>query len=40
LLEGVGRQEITSDLARYGIGSAALLVWLIYFYAPRRAHHV
>jgi uncharacterized membrane protein SpoIIM required for sporulation len=40
LLEGVGRQEITSDLARYGIGSAALLIWLIYYYAPRRAHHV
>ena len=39
LLEGVGRQQITSDLARYGIGSAALLIWLIYYYAPRRTHH-
>jgi uncharacterized membrane protein SpoIIM required for sporulation len=39
LLEGVGRQEITSDLARYGIGSAALLLWLLFYYAPRRPRH-
>ncbi|HEX8442315.1 MAG TPA: stage II sporulation protein M [Allosphingosinicella sp.] len=39
LLEGVGRQEITSDLARYGIGSAALIIWLLYYYAPRSPLH-
>ncbi|MBN8811308.1 MULTISPECIES: stage II sporulation protein M [Sphingomonas] len=32
LLEGVGRQTITSDLIRVAIGGAALLGWLLYFY--------
>lgn len=32
LLEGVGRQMITSDLVRVAIGGAALLGWLLYFY--------
>ena len=35
VLEGVGRQLITSDLARYTIGAAMLAGWLWYFYAPR-----
>lgn len=36
LLEGFGRQLITDDLARYGIGGAMLAGWLLYFYVPRR----
>lgn len=31
LLEGVGRQTVTDMAARYGIGGAALLLWLVYF---------
>jgi uncharacterized membrane protein SpoIIM required for sporulation len=40
LLEGFGRQLITSDLARYTIGAGMLAFWLLYFYLPRgeRAH--
>lgn len=39
LLEGFGRQLITSDGARYAIGSVMLLAWCLYFYLPRgRAH--
>jgi uncharacterized membrane protein SpoIIM required for sporulation len=39
LLEGFGRQLITSDAARYAIGSVMLLAWCLYFYWPRgRAH--
>jgi uncharacterized membrane protein SpoIIM required for sporulation len=34
-LEGFGRQLITSDLARYGIGGAMAALWLAYFYLPR-----
>ena len=37
LLEGFGRQLITSDLIRYAIGLGTLTLWLIYFYGPRRA---
>lgn len=37
LLEGIGRQTITSDLARYAIGGAMLAGWLLYFYLPRRS---
>ena len=37
LLEGFGRQLITSDLARYAIGLTMLALWLAYFYLPRRA---
>ena len=33
LLEGVGRQLITSDALRLGIGGIALACWLLYFYA-------
>jgi uncharacterized membrane protein SpoIIM required for sporulation len=35
LLEGFGRQLITSDSLRYGIGLAMLALWLAYFYLPR-----
>lgn len=37
LLEGVGRQTVTSDAARYLIGLAMLIGWLGYFYLPRRS---
>jgi uncharacterized membrane protein SpoIIM required for sporulation len=36
LLEGIGRQTVTSDTARYAIGIAMLLGWFLYFYWPRR----
>lgn len=36
LLEGIGRQTVQEDALRYGIGAAALLGWLAYFYLPRR----
>ncbi|WP_114951513.1 stage II sporulation protein M [Sphingosinicella terrae] len=36
LLEGFGRQLITSDLARYAIGLTMLAGWSAYFYRPRR----
>jgi uncharacterized membrane protein SpoIIM required for sporulation len=32
VLEGVGRQLVTSDIARAAIGGTALLGWLVYFY--------
>ena len=35
LLEGFGRQLITSDVARYGIAAASALAWGLYFYLPR-----
>lgn len=35
LLEGIGRQTITSDVARYAIGGAMLTLWLSYFYLFR-----
>ena len=35
LLEGVGRQVIQNDLARYGIAVATGVVWLSYLYTPR-----
>jgi uncharacterized membrane protein SpoIIM required for sporulation len=37
LLEGVGRQLIQADMARYAIGAAMLTLWLAYFYLPRRS---
>jgi hypothetical protein len=37
LLEGVGRQLITLDAARYAIGLTMLALWLAFFYLPRRA---
>jgi len=36
LLEGFGRQLITNDPVRYGIGLGTLTIWLLYFYGPRR----
>ena len=36
MLEGIGRQTITDDAARYAIGLAMLAGWLLYFYWPRR----
>jgi hypothetical protein len=36
LLEGIGRQTITSDLMRYAIGGTMLAGWLLYFYLPRK----
>lgn len=36
LLEGIGRQTITSDFTRYTIGLTMLALWLAYFYLPRR----
>jgi uncharacterized membrane protein SpoIIM required for sporulation len=35
LLEGFGRQLITSDAARYAIGLGMLAAWMLYFYVPR-----
>jgi hypothetical protein len=37
VLEGIGRQMITLDWARYLIGGGALVLWLAYFYLPRRS---
>ena len=37
LLEGIGRQLVTGDGLRAGIGLAMLAFWLVYFYWPRRA---
>jgi uncharacterized membrane protein SpoIIM required for sporulation len=36
LLEGFGRQLITSDPARYAIGGGMFALWLLFYYAPRR----
>jgi uncharacterized membrane protein SpoIIM required for sporulation len=36
LLEGVGRQRITSDGARYAIAAGSLLLWTGFYYLPRR----
>ena len=35
LLEGFGRQLITSDIARYAIAGVSGLLWCLYFYGPR-----
>lgn len=37
LLEGFGRQLVTVDALRYGIGVFMLSLWLAYFYLPRNA---
>ena len=34
LLEGFGRQLVTSDVARYAIAATTLVFWLGYFYGP------
>jgi uncharacterized membrane protein SpoIIM required for sporulation len=36
LLEGIGRQLIKDDIARWAIGLTTLALWLTYFYLPRR----
>ena len=36
LLEGIGRQTLLADGARYAIGLVMLAGWLAYFYLPRR----
>jgi uncharacterized membrane protein SpoIIM required for sporulation len=36
VLEGVGRQAITADAARYAIAAATAVLWGVYLYAPRR----
>ncbi len=36
LLEGFGRQLITSDIVRYTIAGTSLVLWLAYFYLPRQ----
>jgi uncharacterized membrane protein SpoIIM required for sporulation len=40
LLEGLGRQLVTSDGLRYAIGLTMLALWLAYFYLPRRPTNV
>jgi uncharacterized membrane protein SpoIIM required for sporulation len=37
VLEGVGRQLILNDLARWAIAAVSLVIWLAYFYGHRRA---
>jgi uncharacterized membrane protein SpoIIM required for sporulation len=37
MLEGFARQLITFTPVRYAIAAASLLIWLTYFYWPRRA---
>jgi hypothetical protein len=39
LLEGIGRQTITSDTARYAIGGGMLALWIAYFYLLRMVRH-
>ena len=39
LLEGFGRQLITTEAARYAIGATMLALWLAYFFLPRRPAH-
>ncbi|MFN7054749.1 stage II sporulation protein M [Hyphomonas sp.] len=36
LLEGFGRQLINSDVIRYIVAGTTLVLWLAYFYLPRR----
>ncbi|KRA65064.1 hypothetical protein ASD79_19240 [Caulobacter sp. Root655] len=40
ILEGVGRQVIQNDFARYGIALVTLVLWPAYLYLPRRAKAV
>ena len=39
LLEGIGRQTITGDTARYAIGGGMLAFWIAYFYLFRMVRH-
>jgi uncharacterized membrane protein SpoIIM required for sporulation len=36
LLEGFGRQMINSDTIRYSVAAGTLILWLVYFYVPRK----
>ncbi|MEL7454279.1 MAG: stage II sporulation protein M, partial [Pseudomonadota bacterium] len=36
LLEGFGRQLINSDTVRYAIAGTTFVIWMAYFYLPRR----
>ncbi|MEL6955058.1 MAG: stage II sporulation protein M, partial [Pseudomonadota bacterium] len=36
LLEGFGRQLINVDEIRYAIAGTTLVMWMAYFYLPRR----
>lgn len=36
ILEGVGRQTITSTTMRYSIAAGTGLFWLVYLFWPRR----
>lgn len=38
ILEGIGRQVVTGDGTRVGIGMAMLAVWLVYYYGIGRRH--
>jgi uncharacterized membrane protein SpoIIM required for sporulation len=40
LLEGFARQLITNDYARYAVAISTLVIWLGYFYLPRRERRV
>ncbi len=40
ILEGIGRQVVTSDVLRSGIGAAMLAGWLLYFYGIGRRRDV
>ena len=40
LLEGFGRQLIILDWARYAIAGTTLVIWLGYFYLPRRPRNL
>jgi uncharacterized membrane protein SpoIIM required for sporulation len=37
ILEGIGRQVIQADAARWSIAAVTLVIWLAYFYLPRPA---
>ncbi|TIT58081.1 MAG: stage II sporulation protein M, partial [Mesorhizobium sp.] len=39
LLEGIGRQTINGDGARYAIGGGMLAFWCAYFYLFRMVRH-
>ncbi len=38
ILEGIGRQVVTSDGMRVAIGAIALVAWLVYYYGVGRRH--
>ncbi|MGP7796726.1 stage II sporulation protein M [Sphingomonas sp. CLY1604] len=38
ILEGIGRQVVTSDGLRAGIGAAMLAAWMVYYYGLGRRH--